>query len=44
MVLDLADRLHVLHLGQCIASGTPEAVRQIPAVVKAYVGEGSVSV
>ena len=39
MVLDLADRLHVLHLGQCIASGAPHEVRQLPAVMKAYVGE-----
>lgn len=38
MVMDLADRLHVLNLGQCIASGLPEAVRRIPAVVDAYVG------
>ena len=38
MVLDLASRIHVLHLGNCIASGTPEEIRNEPAVVQAYVG------
>ena len=38
LVMDLADRLHVLNLGQCIASGLPDEVRRIPAVVEAYVG------
>jgi branched-chain amino acid transport system ATP-binding protein len=38
MVMDLADRVHVLSAGQCIASGLPEAVRKVPAVIDAYVG------
>jgi branched-chain amino acid transport system ATP-binding protein len=38
MVMDLADRVHVLNLGQCIASGRPDEVRQVPAVIEAYVG------
>jgi branched-chain amino acid transport system ATP-binding protein len=38
MVMDLADRVHVLNVGQCIASGLPSEVRSVPAVVEAYVG------
>jgi branched-chain amino acid transport system ATP-binding protein len=39
MVSDLADRVHVLNLGDCIASGTPEEVKRVPAVINAYVGD-----
>lgn len=39
MVMDLAERVHVLHLGQRIVSGTPDEVRRTPAVVEAYIGE-----
>jgi branched-chain amino acid transport system ATP-binding protein len=38
MVMDLADRIYALHLGQCIASGTPQEVRANPAVIDAYIG------
>jgi branched-chain amino acid transport system ATP-binding protein len=38
MVMDLADRVHVLDVGRCIASGLPDEVRRIPAVIEAYVG------
>jgi branched-chain amino acid transport system ATP-binding protein len=38
MVLDLANRIHVLQMGTCIADGTPEEIRNHPDVVKAYVG------
>lgn len=37
MVLELADVVHVLQAGVCIASGTPEAVRKHPQVIQAYV-------
>jgi branched-chain amino acid transport system ATP-binding protein len=39
MVSDLADRVHVLNLGECIASGTPDEVKRVPAVISAYVGD-----
>jgi branched-chain amino acid transport system ATP-binding protein len=38
MVMDLADRVHVLNLGLSIASGRPDEVRKVPAVIEAYVG------
>jgi branched-chain amino acid transport system ATP-binding protein len=38
MVMALADKVYVLDAGQCIASGLPEEVRRIPAVIEAYVG------
>ena len=43
MVSDLADRVHVLNLGECIASGTPEEVKRVPAVIDAYVGDDQVA-
>jgi branched-chain amino acid transport system ATP-binding protein len=43
MVSDLADRVHVLNLGECIASGTPEEVKRMPAVINAYVGDDQVA-
>jgi branched-chain amino acid transport system ATP-binding protein len=39
LVTDLADRVHVLNIGECIASGTPEEVKRVPAVISAYVGD-----
>ena len=44
MVSDLADRVHVLNLGECIASGIPEEVKRMPAVINAYVGDEPVAV
>jgi len=41
MVSDLADRVHVLNVGECIASGTPEEVKKVPAVISAYVGDAA---
>ena len=38
MVMDLAERVQVLNLGQCIAHGLPEEVRKVPEVIEAYVG------
>ncbi len=44
MVSDLADRVHVLNAGECIASGTPNEVKQVPAVISAYVGDEAIAV
>jgi branched-chain amino acid transport system ATP-binding protein len=44
LVSDLADRVHVLNLGECIASGTPEEVKRVPAVIDAYVGDEQAAV
>ena len=40
VVFDLADRISVLHFGQVIAEGTPDAIRGNADVQKAYLGGG----
>jgi branched-chain amino acid transport system ATP-binding protein len=39
VVFGIADRISVLHHGEVIASGTPEAVRNDPEVRRVYLGE-----
>ena len=41
MVLRVADRVVVLDAGRKIAQGTPEQIRNDPAVINAYLGEAT---
>jgi branched-chain amino acid transport system ATP-binding protein len=38
VVMSVCDRIYVLNFGQVISSGTPEHVRNDPAVITAYLG------
>ena len=40
-VMDISDRIVVLERGRVIASGTPDEIKNNPAVVQAYVGEAN---
>jgi branched-chain amino acid transport system ATP-binding protein len=39
MVMTISDRIHVMEYGSRIASGDPEAIRNDPQVIRAYLGE-----
>ena len=38
LVLSVCDRIHVLVFGKLVATGTPDEVRNDPAVTEAYLG------
>ncbi len=41
LVLDVCDQIHVLDFGSVIASGSPDQIRNDPAVVAAYLGRAA---
>ncbi|MFC4278482.1 ABC transporter ATP-binding protein [Achromobacter aloeverae] len=42
-VMQVCDRLYVLHHGKLLATGTPQAVRNDPRVLSAYLGKANVN-
>jgi branched-chain amino acid transport system ATP-binding protein len=41
VVFSICDRITVLHLGTVLAEGSPEEIRNIPAVITAYLGSAT---
>lgn len=43
LIMNLCDRIHVLNYGKTIGVGTPEQIRNEPAVIEAYLGAEAVA-
>lgn len=44
LLMGLCDRIYAMELGQIIASGTPEAIREDPRVIASYLGTAEVAI
>jgi branched-chain amino acid transport system ATP-binding protein len=40
LIMDISHRILVLYYGEPLATGTPEEIKENPAVIEAYLGEG----
>jgi branched-chain amino acid transport system ATP-binding protein len=40
LVMEISDQILVLHYGEYLACGTPQQIKDNPAVIEAYLGEG----
>lgn len=40
LIMDISDRILVLNFGKSLATGTPREIKDHPAVIQAYLGEG----
>jgi hypothetical protein len=43
LVVELADVIYVLELGQVLASGRPDEIQSDPRVISSYLGEAAIA-